>query len=348
MEPISVRELIGWFDALRRGTNVNWAVRRELEQAGLITVPDFEGSHIDGRVQLALPNPQQEPQVDAEPGQDVADQPAGKAMQAVAEFVGGAGVEPAYRVSRLLDPRLQLVSIGPDATLEEAATLMVRHDYSQLPVMTNERDVRGVVSWASIGPAMTLSRPEPRFVRECMRPQVEVKTTDSIFQVINRIIESSYVLVRDERRVVVGILTTTDLSQQFQDLAEPFLLIGEIENHIRALIDGRFTQQELEAVRDENDPKRAVKSVADLTLGEHIRLIQNRDNWARLELRADRGVFVKELDVVRQLRNDVMHFDSDRITDVERDSLRNFVQFLHQLKAYQPIAALGVGVALPE
>jgi hypothetical protein len=83
--------------------------------------------------------------------------------------------------------------------------------------------------------------------------------------------------------------------------------------------------------------------VADLTLGEHIRLIENRDNWARLGLKADRAVFVKELDVVRLLRNDVMHFDSDRITDVERASLRNFVQFVHQLKARQ--APLGVVAA---
>jgi len=168
-----------------------------------------------------------------------------------------------------------------------------------------------------------------------MRPHVEVKETDSLFQVINRIIESSYVLVRNERRSISGILTTTDLSQQFQDLAEPFLLIGEIENHIRSLIDGRFTQEELAAVRNENDQNRLIESVADLTIGEHVRLIENPANWARLGLKADRAVFVRELDVVRQLRNDVMHFDSDRITDVERGSLRNFVQFIHELKDRQ-------------
>lgn len=339
-ESISVRELIGWFDALRRGTNVNWQIRRALDQIGLVTVPDFEGSHIDGRVQFALPQlqPQAEIQNDAlsEQGHD---QPPSEPLQPQApepvQFVGGAGVEPAYRVSRLLDPRLKLVNVGPDAPLEQAVTLMLRHDYSQLPVMTNEREVRGVVSWDSIGPAMTLGQPAPQFVRDCMRPHVEVKDTDSLFQVINRIIESSYVLVRNEHRVITGILTTTDLSQQFQDLAEPFLLIGEIENHIRSLIDGRFTQPELAAVKNENDPDRLIESVADLTLGEHIRLIENPSNWARLGLRADRAVFVKELDGVRQLRNDVMHFDSDRITDIERASLRNFVQFVHQLKAKQ-------------
>lgn len=154
------------------------------------------------------------------------------------------------------------------------------------------------------------------------------------------IIESSYVLVRNEERAISGILTTPDLSQQFLDLTEPFLLIGEIENRICALIDGRFTQPELAGVRNENDQNRPIESVANLTLGEHIRLIENRDNWARLGLKADRAVFVKELDVVRLLRNDVMHFDSDRITDVERASLRNFVQFVHQLKTRQ--APLGI------
>ncbi len=333
-ESISVRELIGWFEALRRGSVINWQIRRSLEQAGLITVPDFESAHIDGRVQFALPTPvQSEAPPEQQPNEPSQEQDPQQAEPV--QLVGGAGVEPAYRVSRLLDPRLRLVTIGPDATIEQAATLMLRHDYSQLPVMTNERDVRGVVSWDSIGPAMTLGHPAPRFVRECMRPHVEVKDTESLFQVINRIIESSYVLVRDEQRLIKGILTTTDLSQQFQDLAEPFLLIGEIENHIRALIHGRFTQQQLAAARNENDPERKIESVADLTLGEHVRLIENPDNWARLGVRADRAVFIRELDVVRQLRNDVMHFDSDRITEVERASLRNFVQFVHQLKARQ-------------
>lgn len=277
-ESISVRELIGLFGALRRGANVSWEVRRSLEHARLVTIPDFESAHIDGRVKFALlKQPEIPPDEEIKHKADeLAQEIPPKQEPESVQFVGGAGVEPAYRVSRLLDPRLRLVFIGPDATIEEAVTLMLRHDYSQLPVMTNERDVRGVVSWGSIGPAITLGQPKPQFVRECMQPHVEVKDSDSLFQVINTIIESSYVLVRNEQRVISGILTTTDLSQQFQDLAEPFLLIGEIENHIRSLINGRFTQQELADVRHENDPNRTIESVADLTLGEHIRLIESR------------------------------------------------------------------------
>ena len=334
-ESVSVREFIAWFEALRRGSSINWHIRRALEEAGLITVPDFESAHIDGRIQFGLPQVVQAP-AEPEPQQ----QPPGvqpEAQPAIEEpaRIGGAEGEPAYRVSRLLDPRIQLISVIPDATIEEAATLMLRHDFSQLPVMTNEREVRGMISWESIGPATIFGNPKPRFVRECMKPHAEVKTSDSLFRVINRIIESSYVLVRDETRIVKGILTTTDLSQRFQTLAEPFLLLGEIENHIRSLIDRRFTREQLAAVKDQNDDRREIESVADLTLGEHIRLIERPDNWQRLGLHADRVVFVRELDTVRQLRNDIMHFDSDTITDNERRSLRNFVQFLHDLRAFQ-------------
>lgn len=334
-ESVSVRELIGWFGAARRGSVINWVIRRELEKAGLTTVPEFESSHIDGRVQFA-PTPDVLPSVHAVHAQDQLEPAEVSAVPEQLPRVGGAGVEPAYRVSRLLDPQIQLVSVAPDATLEEAATLMLRHDFSQLPVMTNERDVRGIVSWESIGPAAIFSNPRPHFVRDCTKPHVEVKTTDSLFRVLNRIIESSYVLVRDEHRVIRGILTTTDLSEQFQILSEPFLLLGEIENHIRALIDGRFTKSELAAAKDQGDESREVDTVADLTLGEHQRLLERRENWSRLGLSADRVVFIKELDKIRQLRNDVMHFDSDSITDVERTSLRNFLQFLHDLKTFQP------------
>lgn len=338
-ESVSVREFIGWFEALRRGSGINWHIRRALELSGLTTIPDFEGAHIDGRIQFALPpaavpipEPPQEPERAGDPEPNV-QPPAEEAAR-----VGGAEGEPAYRVSRLLDPRVVLISVVPDATVEEATTLMLRHDFSQLPVMTNDRDVRGIISWESIGPALIFANPRPRFVRECMKPHSEVKTSDSLFRVINRIIESSYVLVRDETRIIRGILTTTDLSQRFQTLAEPFLLLGEIENHIRALIDGRFTQEQLAAVKDQADDRRAIASVADLTLGEHIRLIERPENWQRLGLNADRAVFVRELDAVRQLRNDIMHFDSDTITDNERISLRNFVQFLHDLKPFQGAA----------
>ncbi len=209
---------------------------------------------------------------------------------------------------------------------------MLRHDYSQLPVMSNERDVKGVISWESIGSRLAFAADKPEFVREYMKGHHEVNSTDSLFRVISRIVEHSYVLVRAVDRTISGIVTTTDLSLQFQQLSEPFLLLAEIENHVRKLIDGKFTVDELSSVKDEADPDRVIETVADLTFGEYIRLLENPEHWDKTQLRVDRKVFVKELDKVRLIRNDVMHFDPDGITDEDHSLLRHFVQFLHDVR----------------
>ena len=352
VESLTVREFIGWFDAERRGYKVSWNIRRQLAKFGLQTVPDFEGVHIDARVKFALAEP---PAVVTEPpavsvdaqvteSPDISEATVSvestvsatletpPAAAAFSPMVAGAAAEPAFRVSRLLAASTKPLAIRPDCSVREAVTLMLRHDFSQLPVMTNDRDVKGVFSWESIGPRLAFSKSRPEIVRDCMMKHHEVQSTDSLFQVIAQIVEHSYVLVRGEDRTVSGIVTTTDLSLQFQQLSEPFLLLAEIENHIRLLIDGKFTAEELSSVKDGADPERTIETVADLTFGEYLRLLENPAHWEKTGLEIDRKVFIKELDKVRLIRNDVMHFDPDGITSEDHKSLHHFVQFLHHLR----------------
>ncbi|MGF6873031.1 hypothetical protein OKW35_002503 [Paraburkholderia sp. MM5477-R1] len=211
-------------------------------------------------------------------------------------------------------------------------TTMLLRDFSQLPVMTNERDLKGVVSWESIARHLQFDAERPTTVRQCMDQGVEVKESDSLFDVIRLIAAESYVLVRAADNRIKGIVTSTDLNLQFQQLSEPFLLLGEIENFVRSLIDGKFTGEQLREVRDGADEGRPVDSVADLTLGEIIRLMENPERWQRIGLQIDRVIFKKELDRVRLIRNDVMHFDPDPISAEDHQSLRAFVQFLHQIQ----------------
>lgn len=110
------------------------------------------------------------------------------------------------------------------------------------------------------------------------------------------------------------------------------MLLGEIENFVRSLIDGKFTEEELWAIRDVADGERPVDSVADLTLGEIIRLVENPERWQRIGLQIDRVIFKNELDRIRLIRNDVMHFDPDPVSAEDHQSLRAFVHFLHQIQ----------------
>ena len=95
----------------------------------------------------------------------------------------------------------------------------------------------------------------------------EIRADASIFDAIPVIVQYQYVLVRAIDNRISGIITAADLSLQFQQLAEPFLLLGEIENHVRRLVADRFSNEELANARDAGDPGRSVSGVADLTLG---------------------------------------------------------------------------------
>lgn len=338
-ESYSVREIISWFNAERRGYLVSSEIRRELERQGLVTQPDFEGVHIDYRIRFQQKPPQEQDSVDigALPPQEGGAND--KQQEVVPEdslqtLISGASSEPAFRVSRLHSSGQGPLSVKPDCLLKEAVTLMLRHDYSQLPVMTTLRDVKGIISWSSIAPKLLFCETPPKQVRECMKQHIEVSSKESLFSVIEKIIQHSAVLVRGENREITGIITKADLILHFQQLSEPFLLLAEIENHIRVLIDGKFTVDELNGVKNQADTAREIHSVADLTFGEYIRLLENSQYWKKSSLLVDRSVYVKELSDIRKIRNDVMHFDPDGISEDDHRRLLTFVRFLHELRTF--------------
>ncbi|HTX36235.1 MAG TPA: CBS domain-containing protein [Bryobacteraceae bacterium] len=202
---------------------------------------------------------------------------------------------------------------------------------TQLPVMVGERDVKGIVSWKSIGSRLAL-RQSPDHVRQAMDPHAEISSDASLSTAIPVIVENEYALVRAPDKRIVGVITTSDLSLQLQQLSEPFLLLGEIENHIRRIIGARFSAAQLAAVKDPADGGRSVESAADLTFGEYKRLLEDPSRWSTLGLQLDRAIFNRLLDKVRETRNDVMHFDPDGIEDQSLAVLRDLAKFLRTLQ----------------
>ena len=184
-ESISVREFISWFGARRRGSWINWLIRTRLDQYGIRTLPDFEAVHLDSEISFALTEPLEEAIADRRIVEAEAAFSVQPEMQAASNelpaFIVGAVAEPAFRVSRLLAAINKPLSVPPDCKIGEAVTLMLRHDYSQLPVMTNDREVKGVVSWESIGCLLALRDKRPILVRECMTGHQEVNSQTHFF-----------------------------------------------------------------------------------------------------------------------------------------------------------------------
>lgn len=240
-------------------------------------------------------------------------------------------VDPTYRVSGLAAANKPPLSVKPDAPLSEAITLMLANRYSQLPVMTTEREVKGVVSWPSVGTRLALGKGGDH-VRDMMDPHQEIHADAPLIQAIPIIAEHQYVLVRnaaDHR--ISGIVTATDLSLQFHQLTEPFLVLGDIENHLRRIIATKFSPEELTACRNPVEGARPVNRAEDLTFAEYLTLLGNSDRWARLNLAVDRHAFCAQLARIREIRNAVMHFDPDGIANTDLERLRDFASFLERL-----------------
>jgi hypothetical protein len=156
-----------------------------------------------------------------------------------------------------------------------------------------------------------------------MEPHHEIRSSFSIFDAIPIIVTHQYVLVRSEDNKISGIITASDLSEQFRLLAEPFLLLGEIENLLRGLIADRFSNEDLAGVRDPSDAGRKIQGPDDLAFGEYLRLFEKPERWEQFGLAIDRVSFCRDLDSIRQIRNDVMHFDSDGVLPRELEHLRS-------------------------
>ncbi|WP_375383490.1 CBS domain-containing protein [uncultured Sphingomonas sp.] len=325
VNPVTVREFLSWFDAKRRGVSIVAHIREQLEELSLETLPDFEEPWLDGSVGFHRASAMAEGTAAPMPGAV----PPQSANAPTTHEVGWAHRDAGYRLSRFQAANKKVVYIGPDASVSEVVTTMMLNDFSQLPVMVGERTVKGVVTWPEIAARFVLGKPGA-CARDFMVEATILDETASIFDAIRAIVERDFVLVRDREQRIAGIVTAADLSLQFRALSEPFLLLSEIETHVRNIIGQRYSSDELRAVRAPGSTH-DVSTVADLTFGEYVFLLQDGSNWARLELKADRKAFCRQLEKVRGIRNLVMHFDPDGLVDEDLRTLQEFSSFLKRL-----------------
>lgn len=328
----TVRTLLSWFGFERRGYSKVRQIRKALKQVKLRTEPDFEDVWIGGEISFF---PRLKPAGNGSgPETGSVTEEASAATTEDSCFVAGKTAEDPT-VGRLDSANKAPLSVTPDDTVQTATTLMLLHDYSQLPVMTSSFNLKGLFGWTSLGRRLALGH-KCEYIRDCMDPAFEIKASASLFEAIRLIVEHDCVLVRSGDNKITGIVTTADLSEQFAKLGEPFLLLGQTENHIRYLIAGKFTKKELKEARDPADADREIDDVSDLTLGECLRLLQEPKRWDKIGIKVDRERFVSELDAVRLIRNDVMHFDPDGVGDEALATLRRFAAFLQRLRQLEP------------
>jgi predicted transcriptional regulator len=364
---ITVRELLRMFKAERRGLNKVHDIKTALDSLGLVTDPDFESVWIDKKIRIRLKDASnlvaavapageaeivQEDELDEEqtlsdaeqdetdsqqPGSEEGSHPAiVLSSEGVVETVLSEPADPTFRIGSLPAANKALTTVGQDDHVNKAVTMMLQFDYSQLPIMHGEREVKGMISWKSIASRYAIGG-ECCKVQHCREDAQVVDGNGTLFDAIPTIVKNGYVLVRNPQdRKITGIVTASDLSLQFQQLAEPFLLLREIELHIRQLLQDKVLAEDLEWLGSADTTAPKPNSISDLSFGGYIRLVQRPQVWQRLALNIDQTSLTKQLEDVRQIRNDVMHFDPDPLTPKQLDALKNAAKFMQQLYELLP------------
>lgn len=216
------------------------------------------------------------------------------------------------------------ISIKPQDTLEKAITLMTLHRFSQVPVMQNERQCQGYVSWQSI----TLSKieyPQKKLnAKQCCRPVQILPSNTEIRDAIYHILKHDFVMV-EHQGSIFGPVTLFDLSKEYNHITLPFFYIREIEADLRQIIDSFGSGKEL---KSRNEAKTSI----DLNFSDYVdnlsqpaikTVVQKHFDWKQVS---------EALETIRLLRNDVMHFKRE-ISEEDSESLYSYAQFFQYLSS---------------
>lgn len=310
-EEITVRRLLELWGAGARGYRVSQRMEADLANHDLISIPSFRKVTLDTSVQLV-----RVPTAEAAASSDVRDQ----VDDAEQHFKG-------LTIGNLPSALGGVESVPPTATFEHAITLMLLNDYSQLAVMEGQRNLRGAVTWKSIAQARNVSSCA-RF-SDAITEAAEVRYDKDLRDVLPILEVSEFVFVRNAKNVISGIVTTADVVHVYGELAAPFFFIGELDQMLRQVICNNFTIEQIISLGGP-ESVRKIESFDDLSMGDYQRILGNQDLWNRLGWPLERDVFVRRLNELREIRNDVMHFNPDPLPLDAVTKLRNAIRVLHE------------------
>ncbi|MFY1690612.1 CBS domain-containing protein [Plantactinospora sp. WMMB782] len=316
-ETMTVRQLLRWWGHEDRDRDVIRQIDGDLANHSLTTAPDFRAVSLDRTIRLITPP---EPATEVQPGSSIPDDSSSLQADRVEESEAEIGLT----LGNLLSGEDTLVSVSPSASLEEAITAMLLNDFSQLAVLTNPYTLHGAVSWKSIAQAQ---HADPNASFSSMIVPAQVFDYDArLLRALDTLRREEFIFVRDFDRKISGIITAADVVDKYDETATPFLLIGEVDQELRRLIQATF---DVETVREVCAAAgQTFRSFAAMTMGNYQAVLDNPACWERLGWPLHRRVFISRLDHLRKVRNGVMHFNPDPVKPADVHKLRHFLDLI--------------------
>ncbi|MFD6390786.1 CBS domain-containing protein [Nocardia sp. NPDC060259] len=315
-----VKDLVQRFGFPMRTYETVPLITKALNDAGLTTKPDFARCRREIAVTIVdLDDKDPEPIVEPAEG-----------------FQPTVGLQRQFLIGDLPSARGKLEFVGPDASLAAAVHIMRTGNYSQVPVIAGTSDLRGVVTWKSVARLLHMPKPAAS-LSDVMETSVEVaETHQQLFPRLPLINTKGFLLVRERDGVFSGIITTADIADWFHQGALPFFLVGEIEEKLRRVL-APIPSESIALLQPKN---RKTGNIEDMMFGQYIILLDPdgrkpehakhaNQNWSLLGWSTtDRVNFVRQLNLVREIRNRIAHFNAKPLSEADLDTLKRFVRIL--------------------
>jgi hypothetical protein len=197
-ERLTVRELLRRWGAQERDRDVISQIDADLANHGLLTVPDFRAVGLDTMVSLTVtPGPEEAPPTHKPTETDA----PSRAFHLGTLSDEEESEEIGQTLGNLLPDDHLLISVTPSASLNQAVTQMFMYDFSQVPVLSGERDLRGAITWRSIavarqaGADITLS--------DALMPARDYPYDTRLLDVLDVLLKEEFVFVRSTRQAGV-------------------------------------------------------------------------------------------------------------------------------------------------
>lgn len=319
---VSVRELVGRWGGRARGHRISQRIDADLANHGVVTTPNFRRVTLDATVSLVGTSPSAE-DVAATAVTDTAVTASAVIASPELAEIGERAI--GLTLGNLPSAAGGLVSVKPGATIDEAVTKMLLNDFSQLPVLVNKYRCLGAVTWRSI--AQARHQDPAALLSSAVVPSDPLPYDTELLDVVGRLQGDGFVFVVGVENVVSGIVTTADVVQLYSEMSTPFFLIGELDQELRRLVVATFPFDEVCKLCDP-EGRRGIATYDDLAMGDYQRVLEHPANWSTLGWPLDRVAVAQRLRELRDLRNDIMHFNPDPLPDGSVIKLRNILTML--------------------
>ena len=200
----------------------------------------------------------------------------------------------AILIEHLTYDQLELVTISPNVTLQEAVALMIEHDFSQLPIIEDGKPYGNPASFVT---STSIARALRYFgtplkdlrVRDAIVPARTVSADEDLFSKMDDLLDAYAVLVLNPDGTIAGIVTNYDTTHYFRRRAEDMLLVEDIEttlkDHVRIAYGG-----------DEDDPEGQLQTAID-ALSSFVDSIQDDCRKSFRRFCATKSIQVVDADI---------------------------------------------------